>query len=345
MTAPAETSNADGGLPPDPADAAPAAPSQRRGIRGVATFRILLQVSTAVVIGVSMLAYFGRWNWFLELFTHFRVQYSVFALVAAGLFLLFRHWGSASIAILAVALNAWPAIPRLAGEVGEPTPTQLSLLSINVLRDNDDHAAVLRVIRERGADVVLIQELSAEWEAALGELESEYPHRLLRPQEDNFGIGLYSRLPFTRSAVEQWGSSQYPSLDVSVESPLGVVRVIGAHPPPPVSSSHARQRDYVLDRIAGVIAQAPKRSVLLGDLNTTPWAPRFADLLVNGKLTDSGRGFGVKGTWPAGNWLLQVPIDHCLVTHDLVAHRYEVGEAIGSDHLPLYVELRERPTL
>jgi len=56
-------------------------------------------------------------------------------------------------------------------------------------------------------------------------------------------------------------------------------------------------------------------------------------------LKDSSLGWGIQPTWPAMFLPLRIPIDHCLVSPDLKIVRRKIGRDIGSDHLPLLVDL------
>lgn len=75
-------------------------------------------------------------------------------------------------------------------------------------------------------------------------------------------------------------------------------------------------------------------------MNVTPWSPVFSDLLREGGLLNTSQGHGLFGSWPA--WLPagRIPIDHCLVTPDWQVDSKRLGPDIGSDHLPVMVDLR-----
>ena len=79
--------------------------------------------------------------------------------------------------------------------------------------------------------------------------------------------------------------------------------------------------------------------IVIGDLNLTPWSPRFRALLDDGGLGDSRVGFGHHATWPVWFPLLLIPIDHVLADPEIKVYRREVGPAVGSDHYPVLVEL------
>jgi endonuclease/exonuclease/phosphatase family metal-dependent hydrolase len=58
-------------------------------------------------------------------------------------------------------------------------------------------------------------------------------------------------------------------------------------------------------------------------------------------LINAREGFGVLPTWPTyyGSTALMIPIDHCLVSEDIRVFNIRTGAHIGSDHLPLIVDI------
>jgi endonuclease/exonuclease/phosphatase (EEP) superfamily protein YafD len=79
---------------------------------------------------------------------------------------------------------------------------------------------------------------------------------------------------------------------------------------------------------------------VVGDLDTSPLAPTFQQLLDRTGLIDGARGFGWQATWPDPLPApLRIRLNHVLHSAELGVTRFEVGEALGSDHLPIVVEL------
>ena len=80
---------------------------------------------------------------------------------------------------------------------------------------------------------------------------------------------------------------------------------------------------------------------MLSWMALTSWSPIFSRVLRLGDLRDSREGFGLQPTWSAGLPLLaRIPIDHVLVGAEVTVMGREVGRAIGSDHLPVLIDLR-----
>jgi endonuclease/exonuclease/phosphatase (EEP) superfamily protein YafD len=76
-------------------------------------------------------------------------------------------------------------------------------------------------------------------------------------------------------------------------------------------------------------------------MNTTTWSRYFRDFVGQSGLRSVRDGFGILATWPTfmGPRWMMIPIDHCFVSNDIRVVSASVGERIGSDHLPLIVEL------
>ncbi len=65
-------------------------------------------------------------------------------------------------------------------------------------------------------------------------------------------------------------------------------------------------------------------------------------MLEVGKLSDSEQGFGPQPSWSTELLIPVVPIDHFLVSKDIEVLNRVLGPNIGSDHLPVYVDLLVR---
>jgi endonuclease/exonuclease/phosphatase (EEP) superfamily protein YafD len=93
-------------------------------------------------------------------------------------------------------------------------------------------------------------------------------------------------------------------------------------------------------RAAALALMQPAATILLGDLNLTPYAPAFAQLVSGSGLQDALAGEAWRPTWQAGFWPLALPIDHVLVPRGSCVTAHEIGPYVGSDHRPLLVSLR-----
>lgn len=79
--------------------------------------------------------------------------------------------------------------------------------------------------------------------------------------------------------------------------------------------------------------------IVMGDLNATPWSRPFAWLRERTGLCDSRAGFGIQASFPAASALLRIPIDHLLASCPIGVRERRIGRDVGSDHLPVVVDL------
>jgi endonuclease/exonuclease/phosphatase (EEP) superfamily protein YafD len=83
---------------------------------------------------------------------------------------------------------------------------------------------------------------------------------------------------------------------------------------------------------------ADGRTLLVGDLNLTPWSPFFTQLKREGQLSDSGLGRGLVGTWQSKVPFLGLMIDHVLTGPRVVPLNRRIGQDLNSDHWPVIVD-------
>lgn len=296
----------------------------------VASITVTLAVATA-------LGLLGSVHWTLDLFGHFRVQLGLALLVCLAAGWRLRQPRVSALAAVATLVNFVIVSPQL---VYQPTaeargPDTVRLVHANVNYYNRDLQSALDFFRETDPDVLLIVEASERWMTALEPLKEKLPHTIFE-RDGKFGIALMSRYPMIAEGV--YFTPRNPSIVARIEAPGGTLRVVGTHPWSPATARRARSRDEQLAAIASYLRDETEPTVLLGDLNTTPWGHAFRALVAESGLRDTSRGVGYQWSWPADLWPLAIPIDHALVSEGVSVLDRRMGPSIGSDHLPLVLD-------
>jgi len=294
----------------------------------------------------SLLALLGGSYWAFDLFSHFRVQYVVLLIFFSGLLGFFKQTRQAGVIGSFAAFNLFLIAPLFlansAHDGASLERSKLRVMSINLLSSNHEIEAVSRAVYAAKPKVVIFLEVNEWWHQELdAHLLSTYPFHESVPREDNFGISIYSQIPFTELQEVNLGSD-VPSLLASFEYEETPFHLFAVHLLPPFGKRGTELRNAAFAQIPATIANLPHELLLVGDLNATPWSFPFRRLLAETALLDSSQGYGLQPTWPSFSTLLSIPIDHCLHTKGIVIVHREVGDDIGSDHFPLIVDFQLR---
>ncbi|MEL6112392.1 MAG: endonuclease/exonuclease/phosphatase family protein [Pseudomonadota bacterium] len=124
-----------------------------------------------------------------------------------------------------------------------------------------------------------------------------------------------------------------------------VIRIITIHPDAPLTPQRTRNRNRVIkDVFTSVDARAQNAlpTLVIGDLNATPWSNalrQLADQSGLRRLTSLKMLDQMSGTWVSTVPGIGIPIDHAYATADLAAPYYQVNGAIGSDHFPILLDV------
>lgn len=299
-------------------------------------------VVLAALVGLTTLAGFlgGLW-WRFDQLASVRPQLAVVLLLLAVVLVVARRRLAAALAGT-VALAALVTVAPLFVPVdaGTPTGDRVRVLSFNLLSTNDRYDDVIRYIRRIRPDVVFLHEASLPWEEAVTEADLGLEVVVTRSPDLIFGTLV---LAPPGAVVEGFGFSvgEPRAVAVRLETEGGTpVDVLGIHPLAPTSAGRAALRDAQLAYAGEWAAERRERAIVVGDFNAAPWSHGFRRLLGGSGMVDSERGFGFQPSFPSGfPFVLRIPIDHLLHSDGLEVVDRRLGPDLGSDHLPLVVDL------
>ncbi|MBC7929489.1 MAG: endonuclease/exonuclease/phosphatase family protein [Rubrivivax sp.] len=311
--------------------------------------RIILTFAQTAFAGVLLLTaagMFGLHGKYLELASHFRLQYLLAAAVCLPLFIALKSWPWAALDtayVLAVTALLLPSyLSRQTEESQQASTHSLRLLLSNVNYENTRYAELASLIESESPDVIVLQEVTTGWLDALKPSAARYPFTRWRAEEtDGSGIALLSRIPFEESDVAFVGRGDRPGIVARLRVGGAPLSLFAIHPHAPLRPKHFGYRNEQLLAAAEQARSLPAPKIFVGDLNTTPWSPYFGRVLAESGMVDARKGFGLLPTWPVWNRtpLLMLPLDHCFVSPDIRIENIRTGPNIGSDHLPVIIDL------
>ena len=153
-----------------------------------------MKALSLLALVISCIGLFPQPFWWLELFAHFIVILWVCNLTLLVWFSIKRQKTWVALSIVAVILTSLqlvqfiPIKPKL-------SDVNFTVYDANVLTSNHSHELILQQIFSQSPDVITLQEFSNELKQSLKALDDVYPHQVLVPRNDNFGIAIYSKWP------------------------------------------------------------------------------------------------------------------------------------------------------
>jgi len=301
-----------------------------------------LTVGMIFVVLVLTLVSFAGNHLYLELATHFRLQYLLASVVCVGVLFAFQSWRPLPIAIACAILNLVPILPYYSTPAHSASTDLINfkLLQANAFEQNRNYAEFLAEAKRLNPDVVVLQELTEEWETNTASLNQNYPFAVIEARPSGAGMAVFSRHPLVTKELLALDGSNHVSLRVEVEIEYTRVTLLALHPTTPVTPWKFKNRNKQFAEAAAIMKATKGPKLLVGDLNVTMWSPYFQRLLRDSGLRDARRGFGLQTTWPVPlPSFLRLAIDHCLVSEEWFVQGITTGANTGSDHKAILFEL------
>ena len=310
---------------------------------------------------VTLLSFSKGSHWFIRAWDFPRVQIAALSALSASLFRAFFFRGSRrdylflSSNLLCLLWQGWKIFPFTpmarnqvkASRADSPRARTFRLLMANVMLENNDADRLLARIRENDPDIVLVVEIDTAWQKALSPLRETYPHRVEQPQDNYYGLILFSRFPLIDPKIDFLVQHDIPSVHTAFELPGGErIYLHGLHPrpPEPIRDQDSTPRDAELVVVGRAIRAAGDRPTLVaGDLNDVAWSPTTELFVRLSGLLDPRVGRGFYNSFHAEKFYLRYPLDHVFHSRHFTLTDLRCLASIGSDHFPVLIELCYEP--
>jgi len=335
-----------------------------------AVFNWFLFLSLAALVAGSLLSLSSSPHWFVRGWDFPRVQIVMIGWFLALPLCALRSWGFAAgspptwlVIGIAIALTGWHGFriwpyTTLAKTQAKSTeksliqqrsidPAAIRVVISNVEEENDQYDLWMRVISTADPDVLILLEPDQRWVVAIEKLLLSYPHQVLQPQENWYGMLLLSKLPIEKHEVQFLIQDDVPSIDASLRMKDGtLIRVVAVHPrpPEPIRDHDSTARDAELTLWGKELADEQRPIIIGGDLNDVAWSETTRLFLRLSGLLDPRRGRGFFNSFHADHAYMRFPLDHLFHSDDFTVSQIIRLPHVGSDHFPIQVDLRHSPS-
>jgi endonuclease/exonuclease/phosphatase (EEP) superfamily protein YafD len=135
----------------------------------------------------------------------------------------------AACALLLLLASSCAERPR---EPRDPTPgvPHFTIQTFNVKSDEVGDPSTLKAVGAGNADIVCLQETTAEWVVELeAEYADRYPYRLYAPKTTSAWLAVLSRFPVVDGGFHPGPNEWHPAWHFKVQTPAGWLQVLNVH--------------------------------------------------------------------------------------------------------------------
>ncbi|MEZ4617567.1 MAG: endonuclease/exonuclease/phosphatase family protein [Caldilineaceae bacterium] len=311
-------------------------------------------IAVGIVCIISVIfALTARDRWWIRMFDYPRLEIATVSLLTLLLAPLVLGWkkrtiqlfiGLLTLAVIYQAYVLYPyflPVPSTVPDVASTsTAESFSLLEANVLMGNRDAQAYLALVDTYDPDLLLVIEPDHWWSEQLQPLRTRYPHYVEQPQENYYGISLYSRFPLTDVEINYFENNETPSIFAHLQLPSGTaVAFYGLHPRPPLPENSVTLADKELLKVAQRTKEVELPVLVTGDFNDVPWSYTLEKFQELSGLHNFRVGRGFYNTFDAHSPIMRLPIDHIYLSPALGLVELAEPLRFSSDHFALFVRV------
>ncbi|MCK5688542.1 endonuclease/exonuclease/phosphatase family protein, partial [Myxococcota bacterium] len=259
-----------------------------------------------------------------------------------------KHWQVALgfVAVLLSASNLGGTTKSVLSKA-EGEPLQISILSFNILFRGGDRSRSVAVIKERNADIVLLQEVTPGWERRLRKIPG-YPYKEFRSHRGTHGLAILSRFPLSRVSYLPNRHGRAIAQCANIKTAKTTLALCNVHTASPaITLRHLRgfarayernaaQRQRQWTKIARHLRKRKAQvKIVAGDFNTLETEPLYSEITTEYVDVFRQHNLGLGTTFPhLVPWLPfpLVRIDYIFVRGAIEPLSARVISSGGSDH-------------
>ena len=191
-------------------------------------------------------------------------------------------------------------------------------------------------------------EINKRWLDQLRVLTKKYPHRMMFPSDNAYGMALYSKLPLENQQIMFLNFDRVPTFKATFTLPGGQsFQLITIHPVAPTPSKYPditdREKEVALLKAGRMVGKRSLPTVVAGDFNDVGWSHNTHQFMALSGLNDVRYGRGLYSTFNAQSLFMRWPLDYVFVSSEFKVLAVERLPKFGSDHFPFYVQLTLNP--
>lgn len=269
----------------------------------------------------------------LEVFGSLQGHLVAAAVVAVLGSLIARSKACASVAAILLAVNLGVVGFRVLSadtctvQMAASGQRVVRVMTLNIWGENNDFAAVERVLAQHHPDILLLEELRPQHAALLRRLRASYPNQVVCDVHPDCGIGVLSKYRIDPQRTISEGPIMALEVRAMVEDHELVV--FATHMRRPFAG---RGQSDQFEALTAEVAALPVNSLVAGDFNSALWSANLSRYVKGAGVCASNL---THATWP--EWLgpFGVPIDHIFLKDGVRLLSITTVSGTGSDHKAL----------
>ncbi|WP_051908112.1 endonuclease/exonuclease/phosphatase family protein [Flavimarina sp. Hel_I_48] len=297
--------------------------------------------------------------WWIDIFDYPLIEFTLFTFITLVLYvILFRKQnvidylflGGLFILLILQVSKLFPYSTlgnKQLGDSSAQAEVSIKIFEANVLQKNERSEKLLHQIKNDDPDILLLTEINMRWQRSIDSgIGSSYRYKVRVPQDNTYGMLLYSKLKLENARVNYRVDGKIPSINTNVIlSDSTAIRLYAIHPTPPDPEHKSSSSDRGIEMVKTglMLIEEEQPIIVLGDFNEVAWSQNVSLFQKISGLLDVRKGRGFYNTFDAKVLFMKWPLDQVFASEHFRVETIKTWDYMGSDHFPFSATLTYEP--